>query len=250
MSVPDDALKTIAAVAAAATAVVGVLPAAADARRRRTSLAPSPKDIHVVRMVAPRPWSDGLNLYFIDATSRTRRRRRLLTVALLVASWLLAVALTYLYGTVSKSHELSAWWRGLGVGAGAVLIVTLTYYLAVMVRHPRRGTLAGACSGYVLVTGKPAEVLQHCQAVLLAMGARLVSVRRNEIVAATGTVLGPVWLGNRVVVTTGVTPRGQVMIRVSSTKLDFVTTSRSKKDVVQFVSSWALRSEEATEDDG
>ena len=151
---------------------------------------------------------------------------------------------------VSTRHGLSVRWRALGLGTGAVVIATLTYYVAVMVRHPLRGTLSGARSGYVLVTGEPAEVLEHCQAVLLAMGARLVSVRTNEVVAATGTMLGPIWLGNRVVVTTGVTVRGQILIRVSSTKLDFLTTSRSKKDVVQFVSSWASRSEQADGDDG
>jgi hypothetical protein len=236
----DQALTTIGAVAAALTALLGILPAAADRYRGRTHTAQQRGHIRVVRFQAPSPWWDRLNKVLTDKTGQRAEARRKLNRTLLTASSFLALVLTVGYVVAGKNQGLPPWALILGGGAGAVATCGLGYYAVVLRRHPGRGTVAATYSGSALVTGDVDEVRQLCQVALLDMGARLVTIRPSEIVAATGVMLGPIWLGNRVVVTTHRTPGGRVLVTVTSTKLDYVTTSRSKKDIVRFLSSWVF----------
>ncbi len=124
----------------------------------------------------------------------------------------------------------------LGLGVDVVLLRT---HRAVR-RDPERGSAAQTREGHVLVAGEAADVKQHCLAALIDLGARLVRVDGSRILAATGVSFGKDrWLGEVIWVTLSDETPGHVRVCVRSTKTDFASRSRSRRNVVTFVESWA-----------
>lgn len=242
----QDLLKVLPGLLAAVTAAMRVIPnIATSARGRRARHSERRSPLRVAQYASAPPFSDLFSRRYDPAPddSDARAARDVMrdqTMRFCAGGALLVLALTsayLLYG--SRFRSLPAWSLlvalFLGLGLDVVLLRT---YLAVR-GDPERASAAKTQEGQVLVIGEEADVRQHSLAALADMGARLVHVEGPRVLAATGVSFGrDLWKGEVIWVTVTNESAGHVRVVIRSTKTDFISRSRSRRNVLAFLESW------------
>jgi hypothetical protein len=166
--------------------------------------------------------------------------------------------ITVIYVVFAVAQNFPWWSIAIAIVFALAIIVVLGRLLRGLKKDPDRYTGAAPEEGSIAVDGRREDVEQYCLAALRGMGARLITAgdRQPEengqsptgnqaatdtcIYAAAGaSIIGNVFVGERLTVTIqSAGSRHEVEIR--SVKLDYVTPSRSKKNVMRFLELWAF----------
>jgi hypothetical protein len=244
-------------VLAVLAATLRLLPGAATAARRQESEeATVSLNMRVRNYSAPLPWSKGLDKRFKSEEGTARIRTRSVWVCSLAIPGVAFIAFVYVVLAAEKQFP---WWSiTIAIALALAIIVVLIRLLIGLQRNPRQYTGAAAVEGSISVDGRREDVEQYCLAALRGMGARLIEAegRHSEgegsnptenrgttvtcIYAATGVpIIGPIFVGERIALTIQ-SAGSRHKVEIESLKLDYVTPSRSKKNVMRFLELWAF----------
>jgi hypothetical protein len=137
-------------------------------------------------------------------------------------------------------HDLPSWTRWTVLGLAAVTVVVLMTRLVLFLFDHDRNSAATPRTGQVSVCGAADDVRQQCLAALRGMGARAILIDGPRILAYTGIgVLFRNWFMGEVIWVT-ISPRGELLdVQITSTKADFVSRSRSDRNLSRFLESWS-----------
>ncbi len=244
----QDLIKILPGLFALLAAALRLIPNFVTSARGRRShvLLGVQSPLRITDLASPAPFTDVFSRRYDPAVGdeearaarqvMRRRTLRLCAVGAVVATLLTAAYL--LYGIAIR--PLPGWSLLLALLVGLGVDVVLLRTRRAVRRDPERGSAAQTREGQVLVAGEAADVKQHCLAALIDLGARLVQVDGCRILAATGVSFGKDrWLGEVIWVTLSDETPGHVRVCVRSTKTDFASRSRSRRNVVTFLESWA-----------
>ncbi|GAB3443190.1 hypothetical protein GCM10027517_21340 [Phycicoccus ginsengisoli] len=244
----QDLVKILPGLLAVVAAALRLVPNVVTSARGRRSHALSGRSsqLHVSAYAAPPPFSAMFARRYDPAAddleaqvARHAMRARTLRVCAsgMVATTVLTAAYL-IYGVAIR--PLPNWSLAVAVIIGAAVDLPLARTFRAVRRDPARGSAAKTQEGHVLVAAPLADALQHTLAALIEMGARLVGVEGSRVLAATGVSFGKdMWLGEVIWVTLSDGSEGNVRVVIRSTKADFVSRSRSRRNVVTFLESWA-----------
>lgn len=218
-------------------AMISALPSLANSTRGRDLHDDPPCVGPVVMLQAPAVWQRGVEQIFTDPKSGKDARHKAMRGCR--AASVVAVVLTVAYIAVAARFlHVPGWLFALAVVPGAWVTWVAERGRHALARTDGQVTMWSPGKGKIHVVGDPDEVMQLCLHTLRRIGARVVSVRRRSIVAGSGVSLGGYWLGNRIEVS--VAPgEDYVVVRITSTKLDYVTPVRTRRDVQLFLDAWA-----------
>jgi hypothetical protein len=247
-STGQDLIKVLPGVFAVLAAALRLIPNLVTSARSRRSHALSERNskLRIADYASPAPFSALFSRRYNPAADDTearaaRQAMRARTLRLSAAGILVTTVLTATYVIYGLAFRRLPNWSllvALILGLGADGVLARTYH--VVRRDPERGSAARTQEGHVLVAGLDADVRQHSLAALVEMGARLVRVEGSRILAATGVSFGKdMWMGEVIWVTLTDEVQGHVRVVIRSTKADFISRSRSRRNVVTFLESWA-----------
>jgi hypothetical protein len=195
---------------------------------------------------APPPFSELFARRYDAAADDTkakdaREHMRTRTLWICAAGVIVATLLTGAYLVYDTTvPDLPGWSLVLALIVGVGVDIVLARTFLDIRRDPGRGSAAKPQEGEVLVSGNEADVKQHSLAALVDLGARLVHVEGARILAATGVSFGKdMWMGEVIWVTLSQKHPGHVRVVIRSIKTDFVSRSRSRRNVLRFLESWA-----------
>ncbi|GAA2470853.1 hypothetical protein [Terrabacter carboxydivorans] len=244
----QDLIKILPGVLAVLAAALRAIPNLVTSSRSRRSHALSGRHSpsRVRSYSAPPPFSELFARRYDAAaddpeaqTARERMRTRTLWIcgAGVISATLLTGA--YLVYGPRVTH-LPGWSLVLALMVGVGVDIVLARTIRDVRRDPGRGSAATPQQGEVLVSGNEDDVKQHSLAALVDLGARVVRVEGARILAATGVSFGQdMWMGEIIWVAVSEQHLGQVRVVVRSIKTDFVSRSRSRRNVLRFLESWA-----------
>jgi hypothetical protein len=203
---------------------------------------------------APMPWSDRLERRLRSREGKERIQRRSLWVCSLAIP---GVAFTaFVYVVLAQAKQFPWWSIAIAIALAIAIIIVLIKLLIGLQKNPSQYTGVPAVDGSISVDGPREDVDQYCLAALRGMGARLIgtaglhsepiptenqgSATESYVYAATGvSIIGSLFVGERIVLTIK-SVHNHHQIDIESTKLDFVTPSRCKKNVMRFLELWAF----------
>ena len=168
---------------------------------------------------------------------RTSMSRR--TYVGCLTSIVLTLLTLFGYLTFADAHDFPRW---SSVTAVLLAVGTCLLLVVVLVRFHLDGSRHSAAKprhGSVTVAGEPDDVRQQVIAGLRQIGARVVRINGDQVLAYTGfqVVFRNVFMGE--VIWVVVKPDGRsIKVDVTSTKADFVSLSRSARNVSRFLESW------------
>jgi hypothetical protein len=234
----EDVLKTAPAVVGAVVALIRVLPSIAAARRRRRLGGRTGQYIHVTRYTAPLPWSASLNQRVTSETRDPKLRRKAIRVVAFFG--LLTLAIEYVYLDLASSLSLPGWSVALSIGATLAIVSTIVTTLIRLIRSEDQLTYKVPQRGSVVIEGRPIEeVAQRALSLLVGIGARVVSFDGSTVHAATGVQLATrLFIGEYLRVRIKQDDGSTVAVIAESVKLDYVTPSRSRRNVLEFLEAW------------
>ena len=237
----SDVVHSLPALIGLAAALVRLVPAAASGARRHVATTTSVARIHAYDDPVPfgLVWARRYHPDFQDKeTVAARKDMRSRTLWLSFGFAALAGLLTAVWGVLARHHVPSwSWWTGLVVGvaiAGGLALVGLR------VKHDQRSTAARPRRGKLTVEASVDDARQHALAGLREIGARLVLVDGDHILAYSGIAFWrDIFLGDIVWVTLEQKGPRHTVVSILSTKADFVSRSRSRHNVTAFLATWA-----------
>lgn len=239
----DEVVKLVVAVLALLAAVLKLFPTVvASARRHGAEAHLVSSDNRLVGLPeAPMPfdlrYAKGYSLEYDDQEARdrrdemTRRTHEGCIVQILLAALLLLLTVLWPWGV--------PWLRMVLAAVAVVALVVVTVIWVRFQRDPARHSAATPCRGSVVVEGDPADVRQRALTGLLEIGAKVVWTDRNRILAYTGVgvLVRNALMGE--VIWVVVRSRGRKhTVEIVSTKADFVSLSRSARNVRNYLDSW------------
>jgi hypothetical protein len=238
---------------AAATAVTGllkVLPGTVTAVRRRGSEHGRDPMLRVTGLAAAGPilpaWAERYypSVWADPDREETRRAARepmqAATQTICAgAAWLVALV-TVAYFGLAALIGLPTWSWVLAAVLGGTAAISL-YRMYRRVKTEKRATAAIPRSGQVVVTGDLDHVRQQCLVALVGLGAKVVVVERDRLLACTGVRFfkPQLFLGEVIWVTLSRTGGCAHRVEIVSVKVDYVSRSRSAKNVARFLEAWA-----------
>ncbi len=238
----DEVLKFAPLVLGVVSSAVRRLPAIATAARGRHEV-PSGvgSGIRVAACHSKPPWSASLDRRLRGEADTSTVRR--LSFALAGSGALFTVLVYSRYLSAVRDLHLPVW----SVAVATALVIG---FLSSAVRmlwslrvNETQYTAAVEQAGSLIVRGVHEEVLQYSLGALRNVGAQIVSIDRagHQIHAATGLrVISSFYLGEYMAVTIDELGEKTAEIRVRSLKLDYVTPSRSRSNVANFLECWAF----------
>jgi hypothetical protein len=150
------------------------------------------------------------------------------------------------YIALASTLQTATWlWSAILATFASVTIGTgLVRSLKAMAQDDKQVTAAVKQVGELVVNGEREEVEQYAIANYATIGARVIEAVRSQsddtlrIHGATGSrILSSLFLGEYVTVEVA-NRSGQCRVRVESTKLDFLTPTRSRRNVADYLQGW------------
>ena len=235
----QDILRITPAVLGVLGAILRLLPGATTAARQRAqSHSTISTPLRVNAYAGPLPWGEHLHRRLISSDGKLALRRQTLLVVRIASPLVLLLGIAYTWLAVAEG--IPAWALTVALIIAIAVEATLIRIYSRMMRDPRSYTGARPQSGTIEVSGDRRDVVQYSLASLRALGAKLVALEGNQIIAATGLLLfSNAFLGEFITVQIYDSPIGHA-VTIESMKLDYATPSRSKKNVVRFMEMWAF----------
>ena len=230
------------------TATLRLLPGAATAARRKHSEdAAVSLNMRVRHYSAPMPWSDRLERRLKSREGKERIQTRSVWVCSLAIPGVAFAA--FVYVVLAQAEDFPWWSIAIAIALAITIVIVLAKLLIGLQRNPNQYTGVPAADGSICVDGRREDVDQYCLAALRGMGARLIGTAglqcepistESYVYAATGvSIIGDLFVGERIVLVIR-SDGNHHQIDIESTKLDFLTPSRCKKNVIRFLELWAF----------
>jgi|SRR4051794_15795906 hypothetical protein len=221
-----------------------VLPrAAVSARQHQQEDDVAVGDVRVLVYTDPPPWPEWIN-DGLRSPSPPRDRLRARSVRATSGAAIAVPLVLIAYLAVALEANFPWWSILLATLLGVPVTVALIRTAVSLNRNKTRATAALPATGSVRLRGQREDVYQYSIAGLRRIGARLVSAGRSDsqgaarITAAAGLVILGNFFGEFVEVT--IASNGDCHeVRVHSLKMDWITPSRSKRNVTRFLELWA-----------
>jgi hypothetical protein len=238
----DEILKFAPLALGAVSSAVRRLPAIATAARGRHEVPGGVgSGIRVTACRIKPPWSASLDRRLRgDADTSTVRR---LSFALAGSGALVTVLAYDRYLAAARVLRLPIWSVVVATALAIGLLASAVRMLWSLRVNETQYTAAAEQSGSLVVRGAHEDILQYSLGALRNVGAQIVSIERAgyEIHAATGLrVISSLYLGEYMAVTIDELDEEMTEIRVRSLKLDYVTPSRSRINIANFLECWAF----------
>lgn len=248
----ETILKIVAAGAAAAGALLKILPGAAAAARKQRLDSPSASSLKVLGITALVPWSASLHTALTGTgdeaqAERDRIRGRSKGWCQLGVGICLVFAMFYLIAFALLQTWVVGLSSALALAVACTVGISLRRTLAKIQKNEGQFTGAETQLGSIELIADRAPLEQHALLSLEAIGGRVLRVERcpqsgsMKIFGSIGTRVLPIlYLGEFIAISIG---RGEFdptahLITISSTKLDFFTPSRSRKNIENYLGCW------------
>lgn len=244
----QDLIKILPGVLAVLAAALRSIPNLVTSSRSRRSHALSGRHSlsRVCAYSAPPPFSELFARRYDAAADdleaqQARERMRTRTLWICAAGFVSATLLTAAYLVYGpRVARLPGWSLVLALLVGVGVDVVLARTFRGVLRDRGRGSAATPQQGEVVVSGSEDDAKQHSLAALVDLGARVVHVEGSRILAATGVSFGKdMWMGEVIWVAVSAEDPDHVRVVVRCIKTDFVSRSRSRRNVLRFLESWA-----------
>jgi hypothetical protein len=153
----------------------------------------------------------------------------------------LVTLVTVAYVGAAVILDLPTWSWALALALGGLGAVSLLVMYRRVHQDTNRATAAVPRCGELVVSGDLDHVRQQCLVALVGLGARVVQMSEGRLLACTGLRFfrPEMFMGEVIWVT--LSPQGDHVhkVEVISIKVDYVSRSRSSKNVARFLDTWA-----------
>jgi hypothetical protein len=240
----DDVQHALPAGLAVVAALLKLVPGAVTSARSHASGASVPAANRVRDYQLPVPfgrvWAQRYCAAYTDkATVVARDTMRARTLGTCGTGIVVCLALGGGYLALAVNHGYPRWSEWTIEALTAVGVVLLLLMFTRVRRDTRRKSAARPRSGRLVVSGVREDIVQQCLGALREIGARPVRIHGDRILGYTGIAFfRNVFMGDIIWIVLEPRPGGQ-RVTITSTKADWVSFSRSNKNVRGFLEAWA-----------